>query len=191
MFTGIIQAIGKVDFKDGKRFGFRWPNFNRSFVIGESIAVDGCCLTVVAMKDDVFFVDVVDETVDRTIVSSYSIGDNVNLEAAMSVGDSFGGHFVLGHVDTTGSVTKVGDRFRVDFDDNFSKFVVEKGSIAISGTSLTIASCQDGYVEVALIPHTKEVTTLGSLSIGDKVNLEFDTISKQVVKVAEAQFSQR
>lgn len=191
MFTGIIQAVGEVKLADGKRFGFRWPHFHREYVIGESIAIDGCCLTVVATDNDIFYVDVVDETISRTIVSQYAIGDKVNLEAAMAVGDSFGGHFVLGHVDTTGKVMAVGDRFKVEFDPNFSKFVVEKGSIAISGTSLTIAACQDGYLEVALIPHTKEVTTLGSLNVGDLVNLEFDTISKQVVKVAEAQFARR
>lgn len=190
MFTGLIQAIGSVERIDGKRFGFRWPDFRRPYEVGESIAVDGCCLTVVAMTEDVFYVDVVDETIDRTIISTYSVGDKVNLEAAMAVGDSFGGHFVLGHIDTTGRVVTVGDRFKVEFDSNYSKFVVEKGSIAISGTSLTIASCQDGYVEIALIPHTKEVTTLGIRNIGDLVNLEFDTISKQVVKVAEAQFGQ-
>ncbi|MDA8278316.1 MAG: riboflavin synthase [Actinomycetota bacterium] len=191
MFTGIIQAVGNVEKIEGKHFGFRWPKFSRPYVIGESIAIDGCCLTVVEMEDDVFYVDVVDETLDRTIVSTYSIGDRVNLEAAMSVGDSFGGHFVLGHIDTTGKVTSVGDRLRVEFNPIYSKYIVEKGSIAISGTSLTIASCEDGYVEIALIPHTKEVTTLGSLEIGDLVNLEFDTISKQVVKVAEAQFGQK
>lgn len=186
MFSGLVQALGRVYLNEGSRFGFEWPDLAGSFVLGESIAVNGCCLTVVDFEDNVFYADLVDETLARTTMTIQERGDEVNLERSMAVGDSIGGHFVLGHVDGVGVVERASPNLRIVFDSRFASLVVEKGSIAIDGVSLTVVTALDDVIEVAIIPHTSEVTTLGSKVPGDKVNLEFDVLAKHVTRLMNA-----
>lgn len=187
MFTGLVQSQGSLLSREGSRFAFVWPGAAGSFVVGESISVNGCCLTVVGFEGETFFVDAIDETLARTNLNQLGAGTPVNLERPMSVGDSFGGHMVLGHVDTTGIVMTPVPTLRVAFEDTYDKFVVEKGSVAIDGVSLTVSDLGAGWLEVSIIPHTATVTTLGLRTAGDKVNLEFDIIAKHVAVMIEAQ----
>ena len=187
MFTGLVEAQGSLLSREGSRFAFVWPGASGSFAIGESISVNGCCLTVVGFEDEAFYVDAVDETLARTNIDHLNVGAPVNLERPMSVGDSFGGHMVLGHVDCTGTVLMPVPELRVEFEHAYDKFVVEKGSVAIDGVSLTVSDLGAGWLEVSIIPHTAAVTTLGLRTAGDKVNLEFDIIAKHVAVMIEAQ----
>ncbi len=186
MFSGLVQAIGTVHSIQEHRFGFRWPGVSNSYSIGESISINGCCLTVVESNDDVFYADLVDETLIRTTMSHLKIGDFVNLERAMTVGDAIGGHFVQGHIDCVGTVVHESPNLQVSFDKTYGMLVVEKGSIAIDGVSLTVVKALSDQLEVAIIPHTNEVTTLGKKQIGQLVNLEFDMLAKHVTRVLEA-----
>lgn len=147
--------------------------------IGDSVAVDGVCLTVTSNEDGRLAFDVVEETVERT----KPFGDEVNLEAALRAGDPLGGHYVQGHVDGVGTVRSTGELLWIDADPNLLRYLVEKGSIAIDGVSLTVAAVDDRGFAVALIPHTLEVTTLGGLSPGDEVNLETDVLAKYVERL--------
>ena len=169
-----------------------WP---RSSILGASIAVAGVCLTVVEQNEvdgaarSVF--DLSPETLNRTTLGGLSEGDEVNLEPPLSAGDPLGGHWVQGHVDTTTAVTKVeeqGDHRVVTFDvpAGLETGVVLKGSITIDGVSLTVAALDDRTFDVALIPHTLEVTTLGGLKPGDRVNVEGDVLARYVQKAVEA-----
>ena len=187
VFTGLVEAKGSFVARTQARFVFDWPGSQGTFQLGESIAVNGCCLTVVGFEGQSFSVEVVGETLLRTNLGSLKEGEGVNLERPMLVGDAFGGHMVLGHVDTTGTVEDVAPLLRVSYPDGFDNFVVEKGSIAIDGVSLTIAAAGENWIEAAIIPHTAEVTTLGQKRAGDKVNLEFDIIAKHVAKMISAQ----
>ncbi|CAG4931068.1 MULTISPECIES: riboflavin synthase [Acidithrix] len=189
MFTGLVQSIGSVVGIDSSRYIFQWLNRGKGFEIGESISVDGCCLTVVDFSDETFSTDVVCETQSRTKVLTYTLETRVNLEAAMLASDSIGGHFVLGHIDSTAKVLSAGERFRIEISPSDALYVVEKGSIAIDGVSLTVAGNGEDWVEVALIPHTLLVTTLGDRAPGDLVNIEFDVLAKHVSRIASAQFS--
>lgn len=153
--------------------------------IGDSVAVDGACLTVVDMTDDSFAVDCVEETLRRTSVGDRTAGDTVNLERAMRLGDRLGGHIVQGHVDGTGTVRGVsregdGVLMSVACPDEVLRYVVEKGSVTVDGVSLTVASREPDGFTIALIPHTMAATTLGADALGRRVNLEADVVAKYV-----------
>jgi riboflavin synthase len=176
MFTGIVQERGRVSSFEGGRLvvqsGVRAG-------IGDSVAVDGVCLTVVDAPDGRLAFDVVQETVDRT----KPFGEEVNLEAALCAGEPLGGHYVQGHVDGVGTVRATGEPVWIDTPPELMRYVVEKGSIAVDGVSLTVAALDERGFAVALVPHTLEVTTLGRLQPGDRVNLEVDILAKYVERL--------
>ena len=183
VFTGIVQERGRVvSFENGRLV----VGSSLKPSPGDSVAVDGVCLTAVASKDGTLAFDVVPETLSRT----KGFAEEVNLEPALRIGDPLGGHFVQGHVDAVGSVASFdGERLRVEAPPDVLHYCVEKGSIAVDGVALTIAAVDDEGFEVALVPHTLEVTTLGSLSAGDPVNLEVDVLAKYVEKLLGARLS--
>ncbi len=176
MFTGIVQERGRVASFDGGRLvvesGVR-------AAIGDSVAVNGVCLTVVDAPDGRLAFDVVQETLDRT----KPFGDEVNLEGALRAGEPLGGHYVQGHVDGVGTVRSTGDLVWIDVAPALRRYIVEKGSIAVDGVSLTVAAVDEGGFAVALVPHTLEVTTLGTLDAGESVNLEVDILAKYVERL--------
>ena len=176
MFTGIVQELGRIaSFEDGRlvvESGVRAG-------IGDSVAVNGVCLTVVEAPDGRLAFDVVQETLDRT----KPFGDEVNLEAALRAGEPLGGHYVQGHVDGVGTVRSTGDPVWIDTPEELLSYVVEKGSIAVDGVSLTVAALDERGFAVALVPHTLEVTTLGKIQAGDRVNLEVDILAKYVERL--------
>jgi riboflavin synthase len=187
MFTGIIQSQGRVVDRAGLRLVVEGP-LSRARV-GDSIAVNGVCLTVVrvsgaARRRRVAF-DLSQETLDRTTLGDWSGGRPVNLEPAVRAGDPLGGHVVQGHVDGVGRI--LGRRAKdgwtlltVGYPAAFNRFFVHKGSVAVDGISLTVLHPAKGRFDVAVIPHTEKVTTLGRANVGDRVNLEADVIAKQV-----------
>ena len=193
MFTGLIQAKGSIitasdDGHGGRMLAVREPGIAPLLALGESVAVNGVCLTVVASTAETFEFQVGPETVRITNFGTIVSGAEVNLERALRVGDPIGGHFVSGHVDGTGTVlvrTTSGEWevVRFAFPDEFDDLLVLKGSIAIDGVSLTLAHVGPGWFEVMLIPHTLQHTTLGTRRIGDAVNLEFDLLAKHVQKL--------
>jgi len=178
MFTGIVQERGRVaSFDEGRLV----VESGISAGIGDSVAVDGVCLTVTENGHGRLAFDVVQETVART----KPFGDEVNLEAALRAGDPLGGHYVQGHVDGIGTVRSTGDPVWIDVDEALLRYVVEKGSIAVDGVSLTIAELDEAGFRIALIPHTRAVTTLGALAAGDAVNLEVDVLAKYVERLVQ------
>lgn len=183
MFTGIVETLGTFEGRVGDLFTFVWPSHEDDFEIGESIAVNGCCLTLIASHGDKWKANVINETLTRTSLSDLKPGDPVNLERPMKVSDRFGGHIVQGHVDTVGLIYQQSPDLIVRFDSAYAKYAVVKGSIAIDGVSLTLVDVGDDRISVSLIPHTCEVTTLGSRQVGDKVNLEFDIVAKYVERM--------
>jgi riboflavin synthase len=192
VFTGIIEALGEIvsvePLAAGRRLVVRSEPPLRGLVLGESIALDGACMTVVAANAGEFAVDVSPESLRRTTLGRRVSGDRVNLERSMAVGDRLGGHLVTGHVDGTGEILAIepeGEsrlyRFRVP--EALARLLVEKGSVAVDGISLTCFDCgRDGFA-VAIIPHTAQVTTLGSKRAGDPVNIENDLLGKYVEKL--------
>ncbi len=194
MFTGIVRELGRVEAFDGSRLVVAAPETAATAGLGDSVAVAGVCLTVVANEDGRLAFDAVPETLSRTALGSLRPGDAVNVEPSLRVGDPLGGHVVQGHVDAVGrvrSVTPEGDgrRVWVDAPETVVRYCIEKGSIAVDGASLTIAAFDDDGFEVALIPHTLAVTTLGSLEPGDEVNLEADVLGKVVERLLTARLS--
>ncbi len=192
MFTGLIREVGTVVSLDGGSDGVRLtveaPATAAGAELGDSIAIDGVCLTVVAAGKAELSFDAVPETLDRTTLGTLDHGSRVNLEPALRAGEALGGHYVQGHVDGVGSVRSVepeGDGKRIWFDApaELLRYVVEKGSIAVQGTSLTVAAVDDGGFAVALIPHTLAATTLGVLEPEDPVNLEADVLAKYVERL--------
>jgi riboflavin synthase len=194
MFTGIVRELGTVDAFDGSRLVVAAPETAASAAVGDSVAVVGVCLTVVANEDGRLAFDAVPETLSRTALGGLQPGDAVNVEPSLRVGDPLGGHVVQGHVDAVGrvrSVTPEGDGRRawVDAPDAVVRYCIEKGSIAVDGVSLTVAAFDDEGFEVALIPHTLAVTTLGRLEPGTEVNLEADVLGKVVERLLAARLS--
>ena len=192
MFTGLVEALGKVDRVDqegsGRRFRLVWPGFTETLTLGESVAVNGCCLTVVAAEGDWFDVELGPETLARTNLGTKRPGDPVNLERSLRVGDRLGGHFVQGHVDATATLADrhpdgAWDFLGFQLDHQWLPLMVSKGSIAIDGVSLTLVDVTATGFSVMLIPHTLAATTLGSLKVGDKVNIETDMLAKHVQKL--------
>lgn len=190
MFTGIVThttSVARVTpDKGGLKLSFKRPAEWTDLQLGESVSTNGACLTVAALRPKEYDVFLMPETLKKTSFGQ-SIPKEVNLERALGVGERFGGHFVQGHVDGLGTVTKIdttdGHRIAVEFPAEFRELTVPKGSIAINGVSLTIAALKDSVLEVAIIPHTLKHTTLDSLAVGDHVNLEFDMIGKYAVSV--------
>ena len=192
MFTGIIQGLGTLFARrpsgGGMIFGLEAGFALTDPEEGESIAVNGACLTARDIKGSRFYVDVSPETLKRTGLGRLQTGGEVNLERALRLGDRLGGHLVSGHIDAQGQVEKrqnAGDftLFSFSLDPLCSKYVIEKGSIAINGVSLTVNTCERGRFSVSIIPHTLAITTLGALKEGDWVNIEVDMIGKYVEKL--------
>jgi len=195
MFTGIIEAVGKIEARSQEKGEWRLKFFTGDLdlsdvKIGDSIAVSGCCLTVVEKQATAFLADVSNETMRCTSLGTLEIGSAVNLEKAMLATDRFGGHIVSGHVDGVGHLIKVeneGQSIKMTFKipSNLSKYVAVKGSICVDGTSLTVNEANDDYFAVNLIPHTQDETVSGSYQIGDSVNLEVDIIARYLERMNE------
>ncbi len=192
MFTGLIEDVGTVRELRKSANSVRLTLATRipmnEIELGESIAVNGVCLTVVTFGNGQFTADVSPETVARTGLAGLAIGSRVNLERALQVGARLGGHIVSGHVDTVATVCGVaedGNAIRITFaiDPRHNRYVVEKGSVAIDGISLTVNTVSEGSFSVAIIPHTLEMTTLKGLKVGSKVNIETDIIGKYVERL--------
>lgn len=190
MFTGIIEAVGTVRNIGAGRLRFEAPAVATRLAIGDSVAVNGVCLTVVACNSAGFTAEAVTETLERSTLASLRAGESVNLERALAASGRFGGHFVQGHVDGVGEVIALQPRapgywLQVKVPDALLPLMVEKGSIAIDGVSLTIAALEGETVSVALIPHSARQTTLGQKRRGDQVNIESDIIGKYVQRLLE------
>ena len=191
MFTGIVEELGSVRDMDGHRLTVSCRTVLTDADIGSSIAVNGVCLTVVDRTETSVSFDLSDETVDRSSLGRLAPGQAVNLERPVSLAARLGGHLVQGHVDVVGTVTAIdpeehgGATVRIAMPPELLRTVVEKGSIAVDGVSLTIASLEDDGVTIALIPHTREVTTFGSIRRGDPVNIETDVVGKYVERLIE------
>lgn len=193
MFTGIIEAIGKVEGTSMSRKGELVLSIQSNFKSikrGESIAVDGVCLTVTNLSRNSFSVDVSNETVKRTTLKNLQVGDRVNLERSLKLGDRLGGHFVLGHVDGTCKLVGIepeanGNIYSFSYPHSLEPYIVPKGSVAINGISLTIASDKKRFFSVAIVPYTQEHTSLKDKRVGDRLNLEADILTKVLVNQLE------
>jgi riboflavin synthase len=200
VFTGIVSEKGRVVSAErngdggGLRLRIAAPRTAAQTSLGDSVSIAGCCLTAVATHGDELVFDAVPESLARTALGELAEGTEVNVEPALRAGDPLGGHYVQGHVDGVGAVRSVepegdGRRLWVDAPPGLLRYVVEKGSISVEGTSLTVAARDDGGFAVALIPHTLEVTTFGTLGPGDPVNLEVDVLAKYVERLLGASLS--
>lgn len=192
MFTGLVEEVGSVEkleqLQDAVRLTVRGPLVTADAEPGDSIAVDGVCLTVVENTGVAFTADVMKETLDRSRLGSYAPGARVNLERALAAGARLGGHIVQGHVDGVGELLARTPSehwvvVRFSLPPALSRYVVEKGSIAINGTSLTVSKVGEDFVEVSLIPTTLADTTFGELAVGEPVNFEVDVVAKYVEKM--------
>ncbi|MCX5383615.1 riboflavin synthase [Streptomyces sp. NBC_00083] len=195
MFTGIVEELGEVaaieTLGDASRFRLRGPLVTEGAGHGDSIAVNGVCLTVVEFGDGEFTADVMDETLKRSSLGALQVGSRVNLERPMAVGGRLGGHIVQGHVDGTGTVlartpSENWEIVKIALPGGLSKYVVEKGSITVDGVSLTVVEAAADYFTISLIPTTLALTTLGIKQPGDPVNLEVDVIAKYVERLLGA-----
>jgi riboflavin synthase len=183
MFTGIVEELGSVERFTAGRLRVRATTVLADARAGDSIAVDGCCLTLVDKGDGWWEADVSDETLKRTTLGDRQPGDPVNLERPVRAEDRLGGHIVQGHVDGVGEIVDPVPDLRVRMPRELLRYVVEKGSVAVDGVSLTIVDALDDGFTVAVIPHTAEVTTLGHKGPGDRVNLEVDVTVKYVERL--------
>ena len=194
MFTGIVRERGRVASVDGDGNGIRIrleaPLTAGEVAIGDSVSLNGCCLTVVESTDGTLAFDAVPETLGRSSLEGLEAGSELNVESALRAGEPLGGHYVQGHVDGVGTVRSVepeGDGRRIWFDapSEVLRYCVDKGSVAVDGVSLTIAGLDENGFAVALIPHTLSATTLGTLEAGARVNLEADVLAKYVERLVE------
>lgn len=191
MFTGLIEGIGRIKSvtKTGREMNLTiMPLFDMAdSKIGDSISVDGVCLTITAFKDKILSMYASEETVSRSTMGRLREGDEVNLERALSLAGRLGGHMVSGHVDGVGRIIRKEQvqrswLMRINIDKGMSRYVIEKGSIAVDGISLTVNSCKDDFFEVNIIPETAIITTILKKNVGDQVNIETDLIAKYVEK---------
>jgi riboflavin synthase len=179
MFTGIVEELGSVISLDGPKLRLAASTVLEDVTMGASIAVNGCCLTVVAWEPGEWWeADVSEETFARTSLGSLNVGDPVNLERPVRLADRLGGHLVQGHVDTVGEVVVPAPDLRVRMPQHLMRYIVEKGSVTVDGVSLTVVKVFPDGFSVALIPHTCDVTTLGFRRESDSVNLEMDVMAK-------------
>ncbi len=195
MFTGIIEHVGSIESlgrgAEGGRLRIHAPDLAPSLAVANSIAVNGCCLTVVELDGKSFAADLSGETLRRTSFGELHAGTRVNLERPLSAGAELGGHFVQGHVDGVGRVTRWAPEganwwLGVRVPEPLGRYVAMKGSIAMDGISLTVAGWSDGIVEVAIIPFTYSHTNLAGVAVGDPVNIECDVLAKYVERLLEA-----
>ena len=194
MFTGLVEETGKLENKVETGKGFQLT-FNAAKVfddlqIGSSISVNGCCLTVVKTKGKTFSVDTIEETLKKTNLGDLTLNKRVNLERPLKADARLGGHFVLGHVDTTGTVMDIEELsnshfMKISFPDNFKKYLIYVGSVSIDGVSMTVAQLGENWFGVGIIPFTWQETVFSDRKIGDKVNLEFDVLGKYVERIME------
>jgi riboflavin synthase len=192
MFTGLVEGVGEIAdlarLAEGLQIAVR-PSFPaRELTLGESVSVAGACLTVTALGSNSFSAEVSPETLARTNFPTKKAGDKVNLERALRLGDRLGGHLVTGHIDGTGALKERREgpahlQLRFELPKALSRYVIEKGSIAVDGVSLTVNAVHGNTFTVNIIPHTARMTTLGALRVGDKVNLETDIIGKYVERL--------
>lgn len=195
MFTGIITDIGTIrelEQQGDLRARIATGYDTNGIDIGASIASDGVCLTVIATGPDWYDVQVSAETVSKTNLGNWAVGRRLNLERALKVGDELGGHIVSGHVDGVAQIVAIqdeGDSTRVSLraPDDLARFIAPKGSVALNGTSLTVNEVDGNLFGINFIPHTKDVTTWGDISVGDHINLEIDTLARYVARLAEAE----
>lgn len=185
VFTGIVEEKGAVISREGSKLRISARVVLADSALGDSIAVNGCCLTLVANGADWWEADVSDETYARTNLGALKPGDPVNLERPMALGERFGGHIVLGHVDAVGTIVSPVPQLVVRLPEDLMKYIVEKGSVTVDGISLTAFNLTKDTFEVAIIPHTAEVTTLGVRQPGDAVNIEMDVLAKHVERLLE------
>ncbi|MCF6431802.1 MULTISPECIES: riboflavin synthase [unclassified Leisingera] len=194
MFTGIITDVGTIaelEQQGDLRARIRTSYDTASIDIGASIASDGVCLTVIALGEDWYDVQISAETVSKTNLDSWTTGKRINLERALKVGDELGGHIVSGHVDGVAEVVELkdeGDSTRVTLraPQDLARFIASKGSVALNGTSLTVNDVDGCDFGINFIPHTKEVTTWGDVKLGSRINLEIDTLARYVARLQEA-----
>jgi len=193
MFTGIVEAMGSLVRKEAKgtnvEFWFTSP-FTQELKVDQSLAHNGVCLTVVEIRGDQYRVTAIDETLQKTNIGDVAIGQKVNLERCMAANARFDGHIVQGHVDLTGVCTEIKDQqgsweYRFTYPASSGHVTVEKGSICVNGTSLTVVDSQDDSFTVCIIPYTFEHTVFHQLKIGDRVNLEFDILGKYIKKLMQ------
>ena len=191
MFTGLVQCLATVREVQaagpGRRLVIHAPAIGPRAAIGDSIAINGCCLTVVANAHECLSFDAGPETLARTNLGQLAAGSRVNLEPSLRVGDPLGGHYVTGHVEAVGTLTARRDEadwstFWISFPAQLARYMVAKGSIAVDGVSLTLVDVEQDRFSVALIPHTLSATTLGSIRVGDPMNLETDILAKYAQK---------
>ncbi|HCG91407.1 MAG TPA: riboflavin synthase [Dehalococcoidia bacterium] len=186
MFTGIIEEVGTVHQLEDNELVIQCSLVLDDAHVGDSISTNGICLTITKFTKEGFSVDVSPETLERTNVHALKNGDKINLERAMSVSSRFGGHYVQGHIDTTGNVTSItaqDDSFfiTIDYPSSYNKFIVEKGYVAVNGISLTVTKCTPTSFTICVIPYSFTHTNLDSLTIGTTVNLEVDILAKYVM----------
>jgi riboflavin synthase len=195
VFTGIVEELGTVTAVEGDADGLQLqidaPSLAPLSAIGDSINVSGCCLTIVAITGGVLAFEAVPETLRRTALAGLGAGARVNLEDALRAGEPYGGHIVQGHVDGVGELAErreegIGQWLRFTVPEHVQRYLIEKGSIAVAGVSLTIAELHDDGFAVAIVPHTLQVTTLGTLAVGAAVNLEADMIARYVERLLAA-----
>lgn len=191
MFTGIIETLGKVqDIKnqnDNLHVSVQ-SSITNELKIDQSVAHNGVCLTVIAIENDVYTVTAISETIQKTNLGDWKIGDSLNLERAMLLGSRLDGHIVQGHVDQTGICTAVRETngswyYTFEYNKNLNNITIEKGSITVNGVSLTVVDSKDNEFSVAIIPYTYEHTNFKDFKVGTKINLEFDVIGKYVSRL--------
>ena len=195
MFTGIVEELGTIAAIEGDGDGLQLqieaPALAPLSGVGDSVNVSGCCLTVVAVRGSTLAFEVVPESLRRTALGDLAPGAAVNLEDALRAGEPYGGHIVQGHVDGVGELVErrqegIGAWLRFQAPDNVQRYLIEKGSVTVAGVSLTVAELHDDGFAVAIVPHTLQVTTFGTLAVGDFVNLEADMIARYVERLLAA-----
>jgi len=195
MFTGIVEEVGHVVSREGGRIVVRCPIAASDAAIGDSLSIDGVCLTIVGLHGDETSFDISPETFDRTSLGALAPDDLVNVERPATLVSRLGGHLVQGHIDGIAHVKRVhpdaegGARLSVRLPHQLLRYVVEKGSITLDGVSLTVAAIRGDEIEIALIPHTLAATTLGGIHAGDPVNVEVDVMAKYVARNIESLMS--
>ena len=195
MFTGIVETLGIISDikKDQENIHLTiQTNITNELKIDQSVAHNGVCLTVVNLFDDKHVVTAIKETIDKTTLGSWKIGDKVNIERAMKLGDRLDGHIVQGHVDQTAICTNILDKegsweYTFEYDSTLNNITIEKGSITVNGTSLTVVNSKKDSFSVAIIPYTYENTIFHTFEIGTKGNLEFDVVGKYIARMYELQ----